>query len=433
MPPALSYSAPFFLSAALVFVVALFCFARRQRRGAWYLTLTLLMGGLWAASEGALYLGLDMHVNLTITYLQYLAVAPLTALALLFALEVFGYDRWIKPVRRFFLYVLAPVMVLLAWSDPWHHWMYPQRFLIDTGPVPMLGLTHGPLWWGLIAYQYLLLTLLAVVLVRQAIVSARMGRAQALVILVALAVVWLLNAIYVSGHSPVPNMDIGPLAFILVALSMAWGFFRYNLLEVLPIAKTEIFYSLNLPILVVDEQDRIVEINPMAEAMLDVAAKRSAGRPLAEILGNHPGLGDLSAESGSTEVRLTLAGRERFFEARVSTLRRNQKERVGRVIVLQEVTALRESERLQGVLEMAGAVCHGLSQPVMAIEGYADLAAMNTSPDDPNYKLIQKIVDQAKKLSEMNQRLVRITRYETRPYMGGSIVDIAKSSSEDSA
>jgi len=432
MPPALNYCAPFLLSATLVFVVALFCFARRQRRGAAYLTLTLLLGGLWAVSEGLLYLGLGMGVNLAINYLQYLVVAPLTVFALLFALEVFGYDRWIKPAHVCLLFIMVPVVLLLVWTDPWHHWLYPQRYLIDTGPVPMLGLSHGPLWWGLIVYHYLLLTLLAVVLVRQVRISTRMGRAQALVILVALAVVWLLNAIYVAGHSPVPNMDIGPLAFILVALSMAWGFFRYNLLEVLPIAKTEIFYSLNLPILVVDEKDRIVEINPMAEAMLDIAAKRSAGRPLAEVLANHPGLGDLSAESGRGEVRLKLAGRERFFEARVSALWRNQKERVGRVIVLQELTALRESERLQGVLEMAGAVCHGLSQPVMAIEGYADLMAMNTRPDDPNHKLIQKIVEQAKKLSEMNQRLVRITRYETRPYMGGSIVDIAKSSSEDS-
>lgn len=432
MPPALSYSAPFFLSAILVFIVALVCFARRQRRGAWYLTLTLVLGGLWAAFEGALYLGLSMDVNLAFNYLQFLAVAPLTPMALLFALAVFGHDRWLKPARILLLYILAPVMVLLAWTDPWHHWVYPQRYLIDSGSLPMLGLSHGPLWWGIIAYQYLLLTLLAVVLVRQVGISSRMGRAQALVILVALGVVWLLNAIYVSGHSPVPNMDIGPLAFILVALSMAWGFFRYNLLEVLPIAKTEIFYSLDLPILVVDANDRIVEINPMAEAMLDIAASRSAGRPLAEILGAHPGLADLSAESGRSEVCLSLAGRERFFEARISTLRRNQKEKLGRVIVLQELTALRESERLHGVLEMAGAVCHGLSQPVMAIEGYADLMAMNTNSDDPNYTLIQKIVAQAKKLSEMNQRLVRITRYETRPYMGGNIVDIAKSSSRNS-
>ncbi len=432
MPPALIYSSPFFLSAILVWVVAFFAFRRRQRPGAWYLTLTALLGGLWAASEGAIYLGLDMETNQTLIYSQFLVVAPLPVMALLFALSVFRYDRWIKPARKLLLYFLAPLVVVLAWSDSWHHWMYPQRFLIDTGPVPMLGLTHGPVWWIIIGYHYLLMALLAGLLVRQALASSMLGRDQALVILAAVGFVWLLNAIYVFGYSPVPNMDIGPLAFILVALSMAWGFFRYNLLEVLPIAKEEIFYGLNMPILVVDQGNRILEINPAAAKMFEIDAARSIGGALDAVLGAHPALCNLPEESESIEVCLNLAQQARFFAVRVSPLWRQHRERLGRMIVLQEITALRESERLQGVLEMAGAVCHDLSQPVMAIEGYADLMAIHSTAEEPNHKLIHKILEQARKLSEMNQRLVRITRYETRPYMGGSIVDIAKSSSEGS-
>ncbi len=37
---------------------------------------------------------------------------------------------------------------------------------------------------------------------------------------------------------------------------------------------------------------------------------------------------------------------------------------------------LRESGRMQGVLEMAGAVCHEMNQPLMAITGYSDLISM---------------------------------------------------------
>ena len=56
-----------------------------------------------------------------------------------------------------------------------------------------------------------------------------------------MAFVWFINAVYVSGNSPVPNMDISPIAFILVAGAMAWGFFRYGLLDISPVAKAEIF------------------------------------------------------------------------------------------------------------------------------------------------------------------------------------------------
>jgi hypothetical protein len=49
-------------------------------------------------------------------------------------------------------------------------------------------------------------------------VSASMLRAQAILILSAVMIVWLLNAVYVTGKSPVPNMDLGPMAFVLMAV-----------------------------------------------------------------------------------------------------------------------------------------------------------------------------------------------------------------------
>ncbi len=433
MPPVLIYSTPFFLSAFLVFLIAPFGFRWRRRRGAWYMILSLLLGGVWAASEGALYLGLGLDTNLTITRLQYLAVAPLPSVVLLFVLSIFGYDRWVEPARRLLLFGMAPAVVLMVWTDPWHHWVYTRHFLIEAWPVKMLGLIHGPLWWFILGYHYLLMALSTGLLVRQAVTSSRMGRDQALILLIAEGFVWLLNAVYAFGYSPVPNMDVGPLAFILVALAMAWGFYRYNLLGVLPIAKAEIFSGLDLPILVVDNGDRILEMNPAAAAMFGIDADRAVGGALAEVLKNHPALCRLPQQADSIEVCLNLARQARFFVARISPLWRQHRQRLGRVIVLQEVTALRESERLQGVLEMAGAVCHDLSQPVMAIEGYADLMAINTGAEDPNQPLVRKIVEQARRLSAMNQRLVRITRYETRPYPGGSIVDIAKASARGRA
>ncbi len=66
----------------------------------------------------------------------------------------------------------------------------------------------------------------------------------AAVFILAVVVVWGVNGIYISGNSPVPNMDVGPLAFILVAMSMVWGFIHYDLLDTLPVAKAEIFNGL---------------------------------------------------------------------------------------------------------------------------------------------------------------------------------------------
>lgn len=40
-------------------------------------------------------------------------------------------------------------------------------------------------------------------------------------------------------------------------------------------------------------------------------------------------------------------------------------------------------ERLQGVLEMAGAICHEINQPLMSISGYSELLLLDTQPGTP--------------------------------------------------
>ena len=90
--------------------------------------------------------------------------------------------------------------------------------------------------------------------------------------------------------------------------------------------------------------------------------------------------------------------------------------------------AIHESERMQGVLEMAGAVCHEMNQPLMAITGYLDLIAMDISSDDPLYERFAKVIEQNDRLGGITHRLMGITKYETKGYLQGQIIDIEKSS-----
>ena len=93
-----------------------------------------------------------------------------------------------------------------------------------------------------------------------------------------------------------------------------------------------------------------------------------------------------------------------------------------------------ERERLQGVLEMAGAVCHEINQPLQAILGYSELLLMGSGPDsieDNNRKTINSIKSQATRLGKITRKLSNITRYRTVDYPGNTkIVDIWGASSD---
>ncbi|MBW1961033.1 MAG: PAS domain S-box protein [Deltaproteobacteria bacterium] len=89
----------------------------------------------------------------------------------------------------------------------------------------------------------------------------------------------------------------------------------------------------------------------------------------------------------------------------------------------------KQKERLQIILETAGAVCHELNQPLMAISGYSELLLMKTSEEDPLRDKIAKILEQANRMGEITGKLMGITKYKTKSYGGGEkIIDIEKAS-----
>lgn len=90
---------------------------------------------------------------------------------------------------------------------------------------------------------------------------------------------------------------------------------------------------------------------------------------------------------------------------------------------------LLEEEKLKGVLEMAGAVCHELNQPIQAVAGYSEVMMMNTKPDHPLFMHVARIKKQIDQMGKITKKLMRITKYETKDYiLGKKIIDIDKAS-----
>lgn len=98
----------------------------------------------------------------------------------------------------------------------------------------------------------------------------------------------------------------------------------------------------------------------------------------------------------------------------------------------QNEQARADRQRLQGVLEMAGTVCHELNQPLTAIYGHMDLLTAQL-PDNNCYTSdIEIINNQLKRIESTTRKLMHITRYKTKPYPGGEqIIDLDQAVSEN--
>lgn len=92
---------------------------------------------------------------------------------------------------------------------------------------------------------------------------------------------------------------------------------------------------------------------------------------------------------------------------------------------------MREREKLQGVLEMAGAVCHELNQPLQGVSGFSELLLQNLQPDDPNYTSLKNIQVGIERMGELTHRIMKITHYQSKPYLERRIVDIEQASQHE--
>ncbi len=89
-----------------------------------------------------------------------------------------------------------------------------------------------------------------------------------------------------------------------------------------------------------------------------------------------------------------------------------------------------EKEKLNGVIEMAGAVCHELNQPLQGASGYSELLMMDIKEGDQFFQIICRIKGEIDKMGEITKKLMNVTKYKTKDYLKGKIIDIDKASLE---
>ncbi len=123
-------------------------------------------------------------------------------------------------------------------------------------------------------------------------------------------------------------------------------------------------------VLLIDPEDRVALCNPLAAEFLKTdSARQAIGLPIREVTDNRSLLDLLEisrAESRITHSEVYLEGRA--FNAHVSRI-----EGLGRVVVMQDITHLKELDRIKS--ELVTMVSHDLRSPLTAILSYIELMA----------------------------------------------------------
>ncbi len=92
---------------------------------------------------------------------------------------------------------------------------------------------------------------------------------------------------------------------------------------------------------------------------------------------------------------------------------------------------LQMSEKQAVIAELAGTAAHELNQPLTSIMGYAELLKRKLV-GTPEHRAVEIIFNEADRMAEIVRKVGRITRYETKTYVGSTrIVDLDRSVESD--
>jgi PAS domain-containing protein len=408
----------------------------------------VLFGPLMLAIAGwTVMYGLELaaaapEVKLRWAELQYLCIPFVPVLWMLF-LHAYA-SAGDPPDHRLLPLLLAlPVLTaLLAATNRYHGLVLREAVLDVSGPFAVLVRHFGWWFWVHTAYSYGLLAAGCLCLLQAVRGSPNHFHSQAGPLLLAGILPWIGNAVYIFGWSPLePAIDPTPLSFTASGLLLAWAVFRGRLLDVVPIGHDAVIRSMPDSVILLDRFNRIIDLNPAARSLIGEQG-RVIGRPAAELFGAWPHLVQRYGDTAELheELELALGAKPRVLDVRISPILRSGR-MVARLFLLRDITAHRQaqeeklkSEKLKGALEMAGAVCHKLNQPIQGISGYAELLLLKIAPGDEGYQKVKRIKEQAERMGAITQKLMGITRYRTASYtLGETIVDIDRSAGQDSA
>jgi PAS domain S-box-containing protein len=101
-----------------------------------------------------------------------------------------------------------------------------------------------------------------------------------------------------------------------------------------------------------------------------------------------------------------------------------------RLLMAQEKLLVTEKQAV--VAELAGTAAHELNQPLTSVTLYVEMMQRRMVADDVNQRAVQSISREVARMAEIVKKIGRITRYETKQYVGGAaILDLEKSSPEE--
>jgi|GEM_PF-401097 len=308
----------------------------------------LLMFG--AAAWSILY-ALDLltaSLPLRVFYhnLRFLFLPFFSVLELWLVLAYMNKTEWLRREWAALILVIPVISAILAITSPYHT-LFRYNFSIDiTGPVPVLQYSESIFFLIYNLYSFILLALAIILLVAESRKRGTLWEIQTTLLITALAFPTIFNYIAQFYQIPFPGLNPTPAFLWIAAILYTIAIFRYQFLDIVPIARSRLVDALTEPVLVLDTQGRIIDMNPATGWLFSITKASALRRPVEDVVPDWPEFLSLCRETTMQRRNLTRIRDDGvyYYIGTAEPLLTPGGEIEGSLIFLQDVTDLKTAE-----------------------------------------------------------------------------------------
>jgi PAS domain S-box-containing protein len=251
--------------------------------------------------------------------------------------------RWVWTV----LLVVPVGFLLLVATDNLHHLIYPaETQVVPAEPFSILSYELTPVVQFFTLYGIASLLVFIGILITLFFRPQQLYRQQITAITIGSLIPivgWLL---VLFGFQFTAQRDVTPFTFAIGNLVMALGLFRFRLFDIAPIARDKLFEAMIDPVVVLDNQDRIVDINHVGLRNLNTSSRQVIGQPAETVYAAYPDLVQKfkHAQRMRAEFSANLKGSIHYYELSITPIYNRRRALTGRIFVAHDITRRKELE-----------------------------------------------------------------------------------------
>ena len=306
-------------------------------------SLLLLANAIWTAGVALEMLSTDLNSKIFWHAVQFSAMQTVPTLWLVYVLQYAGRQRWLT-IRTYALLSVAPcVTYLLALTNEFHGLVFARLAMDSMNPLMPLQEKFGLWVLGGLFYVSVLVAITSYVSIQMLVRSRQIYRRQSVALLLTLSLPWLAFAVYALEPGLLP-VSLAPLVSAIAGtLFLMVNPSRLQVLDVVPVAHRVIIDGMSDPIFVLNEQGRIMQLNPAAEQLISSPAEGSIGKQMEAVLPQWSAFAEVPQKE-QKEIRELVIGDD-AYDARSSQIVDWRGRLTSQIWVLRNITERKRMDR----------------------------------------------------------------------------------------